>query len=296
MTQQTIFGLSAALVTPFDAAGAVDIPRATAHARRCLEGGCDGVTLFGTTGEGYGLTLAERRALSAAFASDLPAGARITAGVMSPAIGTAAEQGRTALEDGATSLLMAPPFFMKSMSDEGLYDWFARVFDGIGAGLKGVILYHIPGQTAVPLSVELIARLRQSFGPAIAGIKDSSGDAASTAAFLAAHGDIAVLVGDERQLPAAMKKGAQGSICGFANIAPDLMRALIHDGDPGAEVVQAVDLIVSLPVLPAVKALVARVSGDAAFETVRPPLVPLTAGQKAALIGGYDAIRKAMAA
>ncbi|MFN6985496.1 MAG: dihydrodipicolinate synthase family protein, partial [Rhizobium oryzihabitans] len=46
MTQK--FGLSAALTTPFKADGTVDIDAMIAHARRCLENGCDSVTLFGT--------------------------------------------------------------------------------------------------------------------------------------------------------------------------------------------------------------------------------------------------------
>ena len=49
MTQK--FGLSAALTTPFKTDGTVDIDAMIAHARRCLQNGCDSVTLFGTTGE-----------------------------------------------------------------------------------------------------------------------------------------------------------------------------------------------------------------------------------------------------
>lgn len=286
----SIFGLSAALVTPFTRDGAVDTARAVAHARVCLDGGCDGVTLFGTTGEGFSLTQAERRALSEAFAARLPQGTRITAGVMACAVEEAAEQGRLALEDGAEGLLLAPPFYAKNLDEAGLYDWFARVLERTGAELRGVILYHIPGQTAVPITPALVGRLRAAFGPAIAGIKDSSGDWATTEGFLAQHGDLAVLVGDERQLPRAMAAGAQGSICGFANIAPQLMRALIHDGDDGRQVVEAVKLIVSMPVMAAVKALVAHVSGDPAFETLRPPLSALPEADRRRLVEGYDAI------
>src|SRR5690606_29442700 len=106
----------------------------------------------------------------------LPAGARVTAGVMATAIEDAAEQARTAYADGASGLLVAPPFYMKNMPEDGVVEWFSRMFDRVGGALAGVILYHIPGQTAVPLSVELVARLRARFGTAITGIKDSSGD------------------------------------------------------------------------------------------------------------------------
>ncbi|PWW04477.1 4-hydroxy-tetrahydrodipicolinate synthase [Hoeflea marina] len=287
---KTIFGLSAALVTPYLPDGSVDLSRLASHAASVLKRGCNSVTLAGTTGEGYGLSLAERIAMHEALNSALPSGSRIQVGIMACAIDDAAEQSRVALDRGATGLLMAPPFYMKAMDDEGMYAWFNRVFERIGAGLKGVIMYHIPGQTASPLSPELITRLRAAWPGVITGIKDSSGDWATAQRFLAAHNDISVLVGDERQLPAAMAKGAEGSICGLANIAPELLAPVIHQGGDGRTVKDLVDLIVSYPVLPAVKVLVGHLSRDPGFDAVRPPLVELTPAQKSALIAAFDAI------
>ena len=58
-----IHGLWPALLMPVDATGALDTARALAHAKRMLAAGCDGVTLFGTTGEGPAFTVVERKAL-----------------------------------------------------------------------------------------------------------------------------------------------------------------------------------------------------------------------------------------
>lgn len=287
---KTIFGLSAALVTPYAADGSVDLPRLTSHAASVLKRGCDSVTLAGTTGEGYGLSLAERIAMQEALVEALPSGSRIQVGIMACAIYDAAEQSRVALDRGASGLLMAPPFYMKAMDDEGMYNWFCRVFERIGANLRGVIMYHIPGQTASPLSPELITRLRAAWPGVITGIKDSSGDWATAQRFLEAHSDISVLVGDERQLPAAMAKGAEGSICGLANIAPELLVPVIHGDGDGKIVKELVDLIVSYPVMPAVKVLVGHLARDKGFDAVRPPLVELSGAQKAALTAAFDAI------
>jgi 4-hydroxy-tetrahydrodipicolinate synthase len=176
------------------------------------------------------------------------------------------------------------------LDDDGLYAWFSDVIEGIGSDVRGVILYHIPGQTAVPLSVDLVGRLKRAFPGVIAGVKDSSGDRATAEAFLAAHGELAILVGDERQLAAAMRKGAEGSICGLANIAPALLRRVVHDGADDPLIVPLVDLIVSYPVLPAVKALVAHLHGDEAYVRMRAPLVDLQVGQRGALVAAYEAI------
>lgn len=50
-----LFDVSAAMLTPFDLSGTIDGARAAAHVQRVLASGADGVTLFGTTGEGASL-------------------------------------------------------------------------------------------------------------------------------------------------------------------------------------------------------------------------------------------------
>ena len=290
MKKQDIFGLSAALVTPFRADGAVDLPRMLRHARHVLAEGCDSITLFGTTGEGFSIGMRERAAMIGAVLGDGLDPARLYAGVSATTVADAVEQSRLALDFGARGLLLAPPFYFKDPDEEGLFAWFSQAIDGIGADARGIILYHIPGQTAVPLSVDLVGRLKRAFPGVIAGVKDSSGDKATAEAFLAAHGELAILVGDERQLAAAMRKGAQGSICGLANIAPGLLRDVIHGAADNPLIVPLVDLVVSYPVLPAIKALVAHIHGDEEYARMRAPLADLPASDSAALIGAYEAI------
>ena len=289
MANASKFGLHAALVTPFDAAGGIDLPRMARHARSVIDGGCDGVTLFGTTGEGFGLSVAERRDAMRAVAAALPEGVPIYAGVMSCGIASAAEAARAAYEDGASGLLLAPPFFLKGIDADGLFAWYAAVFDRVGAPLRNVILYHIPGQTAVPIPVDLVSRLRAARPGAVTGVKDSSGDPDTTRSFLAAHGDLQILVGDERQLPRAMANGAGGSICGVSNFLPGPLRDIIHGGSDGRRVIDLVDRIVARPIIPAIKALTAHVSGDPGFLRVRPPLSALTEEERAALVAEFDA-------
>ena len=60
MSSRNIFGLSCALATPFLPDDRIDYARMVRHARNCLSEGCSSVTVFGTTGEGSSLGLAER--------------------------------------------------------------------------------------------------------------------------------------------------------------------------------------------------------------------------------------------
>lgn len=282
------------MVTPFAADGTVDLPRLVSHAHWALANGTDSVTLFGTTGEGFSIGLRERAAMLGALAeSGLDFGTKLYAAVGASVAEDAAEQALLALRSGARGLLFTPPFYLKGLDDDGLYAWFCNCFKAIGPALRGVILYHIPGQTAVPLSVALVGRLREAFPEAIVGIKDSSGDWDTANAFLDAHGDLAILVGDERLLARAMARGAQGSICGLANIEPAMLRKVIHDGADDPRVKAAVDLLLGYPVLPAVKAMVAHRHGDPQYARTRPPLVDLAAAQAATLTQRFDAITAA---
>jgi 4-hydroxy-tetrahydrodipicolinate synthase len=290
MKKQDIFGLSAALITPFRADGSVDLPRLLRHARYVLDEGCDTITLFGTTGEGFSIGMRERAAMIGALLAGGIENGKLYAGVTATTTADAIEQSRLALDFGARGLLLAPPFYFKGPDDEGLFAWFSDVIDGIGADARGIILYHIPGQTAVPLSVALVDRLKRAFPGVVAGVKDSSGEGATAEAFLAAHGELAILVGDERQLAGAMRKGAQGSICGLANLAPGLLRDVIHGRNDNPLVTPLVDLVVSYPVMPAVKALVANIHGDNEYARMRAPLVGLPEKDRAALVNAYEAI------
>ena len=291
MLKKKIFGLSAALVTPFGEDGSVDLARLVSHARQVLSDGCDSVTLFGTTGEGYGISKAERAAMLDALAgAGIEPATSVYAGVSAVTIDDAVAQARLALDRGARGLLFAPPFFLKGVEDEGLFAWFSRVIERIGAAARGIILYHIPGQTAVPISVDLVTRLKTTFPGVIYGVKDSSGKWDDTRAFLAEHGELAILVGEERLLARAVRAGGEGSICGLANMAPGLLRPVIYEGKDSDKVGKLVDMITSLPVLPTVKALTSHMRKDAGFARMRPPASDLDPALAKKATAAFDAI------
>lgn len=285
------FGLSCAMTTPMTATGAVDLSRLTQHGRWVLDHGAETLTLFGTTGEGASLGLADRARMIEAMQASGVAGRQIHVGVASASLAEALEQGKMAAATGCSHLLLAPPFYFKAPSDEGLYAWFSRYIEGMGAKARPVILYHIPSVTAVGLSSSLIGRLKAAFPGVIAGIKDSSGNWETQAEYLKDHAaDLAVLVGDERQLARSIALGGQGSICGLSNFQPGLLKSIIHEGADLPLVTKLVNLVCSYPVLPAVKVLVGHVHKDAGYGTMLPPLEPLSDAQRLALTTAYDAL------
>lgn len=284
------FGLSAAMTLPVQTDGAIDLPRLLAHAGWCLANGCDSVTAFGTTGEGPSIGLADRYRITGALLGTGIPGRKIVGGLAATSLDEALAQARLALDAGCRALLLPPPYYFKGVSDDGLFAWFAAFFEKLGGAARDVILYNIPSVTEVPLSVALIGRLKAAFPGIVAGVKDSSGDWAYTEALLAAHGDLVILIGDERYLAQGVALGGQGSISGLANVCPDRLARLIDRAEPDEGISRLVELVLKYPVTPAVKALVAHRTGDAAWLNVRPPLVPISVSDAAAIGAGYDAI------
>jgi len=281
-------GLSAALPLPLRADMSVDLPRLAGHAGSCLGAGCRTVTLFGTTGEGVSLEPAVRARMLGALLGTGIAPERIVGGVAATSAGEAVAQGRMLAEAGVGALLLAPPFYFKDVGEAGLLAWFSEVIRGLGSEAPGAILYNIPSVTGVPLSPDLVGSLRTAFPGAVIGIKDSSGDMVTTRAFLEAHGDLSILVGDERLLAEGVRLGAEGSISGLANIIPGDIAAMIASGREMAHVTALVEAVLRNPVTPAVKALLAHRTGAAGWRRCRPPLEALAPAAAEALTAEFD--------
>jgi 4-hydroxy-tetrahydrodipicolinate synthase len=285
------FGLSCALALPFKPDGSIDFLRLDRHARRSLDAGCSSVTVFGTTGEGASLSTSEREEiLGALLAAGIPLREQVLGGVAAAAIGDGVEQARILIDRDCRGVLLAPPFYFKHVTDEGLYRWFSQVFEKIGKRARDVFLYHIPSVTEAPLSIELIGRLKAAFPQVVVGVKDSGGDWTYTERLLRAHHDLTILIGDERHLAAGIRLGAQGAISGLANLFPERLLKLIESKQDDPQVVELVNEILKFPVTPAVKALLAHRLNDPAWLNVRAPLTRISSQHANGLASAYDRI------
>ncbi|MDM9627997.1 dihydrodipicolinate synthase family protein [Rhizobium sp. S152] len=294
MTQK--FGLSVALATPFDDAGNIAIDAMVAQARRSLAAGCSSVTLFGTTGEGSSIGTQEReRVLTALLASGISA-TSIVVGVLVDSAEDAAAQAGHALSKGVHNILLAPPSYFKNVSDDGLLKWFSAVFAILGDNARDIIVYNIPSVTMVPLTVSLIGRLRTAFPKVVVGVKDSSGDWPYTESLLKAHGDLIILVGDERHLAKGVRLGGQGAISGMANFVPDEVKLMAEEGRDDSRIEDFVAELLKYPVTAAVKVMVARLTGDEIWLAVRPPLVSISGEGQNQLALAFDSLFRSKAA
>ena len=281
------FGISTALLTPFHADGGLNLPLLSAHATHVLENGARGVTLFGTTGEGASIGMSERQsAISHMIESGISADV-ITLGLAACSVADTLEQVSQGTALGITQFLLLPPFYFNDLTEDGLFEWHAALFERAESSAR-FILYHIPQITQVPLSPDLILRLVARFPERVLAVKDSAGQWENTRALLET-GKVPVLVGDERLLHKAAAMGAAGSICGMANLFPERMRTIYETQAEDEALSSDVTLIVSMPVIPALKQAMVAQSGNADWGHLRPPLMPLSGGATAAFTARFAA-------
>ena len=287
------FGLSCALALPLRDHFNIDFVRLKTHARQCLEAGCSSVTVFGTTGEGASVSLAEReKILDALLDAGINLRHQVLGGVAAASVGDAVEQARVLIDRDCRGVLLAPPFYFKNVTDEGLYGWFSQVFETIGQRAPDIILYHIPSVTEVALSVSLISRLKGAFPNVVKGVKDSGSDWAYTENLLKTQDELLILIGNERHLAGGVRFGAQGAILGLANLCPEILLKLIETGEEDSRIVALVNEILKFPFTPAVKALLAHRQKDPAWLNVRPPLEALSEAEAARLAHAYRRNRR----
>jgi 4-hydroxy-tetrahydrodipicolinate synthase len=270
------------LITPFAEDLSVDLPRLIAVARRMLDDGADGLAPFGTTSEATSMSVEERiEALEALVAAGIDPGCLIP-GTGCAALPDTIRLTKHAVGLGVRGTLTLPPFFYKSLSEDGVFAAYARVIEAVGPGLR-LFLYHIPQMSGVPITVDLIGRLMSEFPGVVAGLKDSSGNWDNTAAIIAAFPQIETYSASEALLVRNVAAGGAGCISASANVNAHGIAALIRALGTADEAELLADasairsLCEKLPLIPGVKAIVARRMNDEGYARVRPPLV--AAGQ-----------------
>jgi 4-hydroxy-tetrahydrodipicolinate synthase len=297
---QPLHGVFAAALTPLQADGGLDLDGFERLLEFLSQRGCHGALLFGTTGEGPSFSPLERLAAlqrAAAWRQDHP-DFRLLAGTGTPSLAETAELTRAAFDLGMDGVVTLPPYYFRKVSDDGLFAWFAQVIRQSVPAQGAFFGYHFPNVSGVPLSIELLFRLKDAFPEQFAGIKDSSGDPQHALALGQRFGaDLVVLTGNDGLFSLALQQQASGCITAMANLySPDLRRLwdAFQAGDLATVALAQQRLADARAVMdryppfpPLLKALLARQYGFPRWP-VRPPLLdlsPQAAEQAAAELG-----------
>ena len=210
-------GSIVAIVTPF-ARGKVDHTALAGLVRWHLAEGTHGIVVNGTTGEAPTLAAEEQEATIRTVVRAAGGRLPVIAGVGTNDTAKTVAQAKRAAALGADGLLVVTPYYNRPVQ-EGC----ARHFELVARAVKKpVIVYHIPGRTAVTLTVETVERLMACTN--IVAIKEASGDLRFAMDLRTRIGArLAVLSGeDPLNLPLAAV-GSCGTISVVANVVPRQM-------------------------------------------------------------------------
>ena len=224
MTARQLAGVFAPIPTPFDSATGDIAPVHLRHnVVRLVEAGLDGIVVGGSTGEAALLDAEEQRRVIAWVRDALPDRSWLLAGTGAESTRQAVALTRAAGAEGADAVLVRPPsYFAALISAASLADYYRAVAD---ASSVPVLVYNIPKYTHLPVAAGLLQQLATH--PNIVGVKDSSGDAKTLAAYRDAAADWSVFVGSGSLLYAALELGCDGGILGVACFAPAACAALL---------------------------------------------------------------------
>jgi 4-hydroxy-tetrahydrodipicolinate synthase len=200
----------AATVTPCNRAGAFDPGAFAAILQWQKHCGADGVVVLGTSGEFPSFSVAERKTILEAALKNRN-GLNVIVNPGTSNIAETVDLARHAEANGADGLLVIPPFYFNNPPVEGLTRYYSMLFDAVQIPIN---LYHIPGTSEVPISLDLLRNLQHY--PHLAGIKDSSGSATGYADFIKAFPELNMRTGTGSNLETALDNG-MGAILAEGN-------------------------------------------------------------------------------
>jgi len=228
MANEALRGSIVPMITPFTASGEVDDGALRDLIDRAIEAGSHGISVTGTTGEPSALTLEEREHVMEVAKKTVDGRVPFVPGTGTNNLDETVRLTRAAEALGADAALVIVPYYSKP-SQEGLYRYFTAVAD---ATALPILIYNIPGRTAVNMAPSTMARLRRD-RPQIVGVKESNTDFEHVSKVLYECGrDFLVFSGIELLCYPMLAIGGAGHVSATANVLP-------------AEVARLYDLVVA---------------------------------------------------
>jgi 4-hydroxy-tetrahydrodipicolinate synthase len=212
-------GVIPPIATPLRESGDLDAAALKRLVERVVTGGVHGLFLLGTTGEFCSLSAETLRAVidegCAAAAERVP----VIVNVSGTALEESVKLARHAARAGAAAVAICPPFYYPITQDD-----LARYTNKFSQRVDlPVFLYNIPQNATFEFEVETVYRLAET--PNVIGLKNSNGNLDYLAAVYrvkAHHPTFSLLVGNEEIMMSAIDRGADGGVCGGANLFPRL--------------------------------------------------------------------------
>ena len=224
-----------AIVTPFDADGAVDYDRFRELVQHLIDHGSDGLVVAATTGESPTVTDDERLELIRVAVETLEDRGTVIAGTGTYSTAHSVHLTREAHELGADGFLVVTPYYNKPPQRA-----IVRHFEEIAARTdKPVVVYNIPGRVVINLEPETIAELAEI--PTVRAVKQANDDLDQARRILA-ETDLDLYAGDDNLIFPFLELGGIGGVCVHTHVAGPQVKQMIRSFRAGdAEAAKRID-------------------------------------------------------
>lgn len=211
-------GSMPALITPFDANGALDEKAFRALVEWQIAEGSHGLVPVGTTGESPTLSHDEHKRVVEICVEVANKRVPVIAGAGSNNTAEAIDFAKHAEQAGADGILVVTPYYNKP-NQRGLKVHFGAIAK---ATSLPIIIYNIPGRSIIDMSVNTMSELFDSYEN-IVGLKDATGDLSRPSRQRHTVGkDFVQLSGEDMTAIGFNAQGGTGCISVTANVAPRL--------------------------------------------------------------------------
>lgn len=209
-------GIMPPMLTPFTEDGRLDEESLRRETRYLLDAGVHGLTVCGSTGEGYALTPDEVGKVTAIVKDEAGTQIPVITGVIADSANIAVEIGMAAKNAGADGLMVTPVHYVFTPTDEGNIDYYRQI--AVAVGLP-IVIYNVIAWNVI--SVGLAVKLTEIEN--VRGIKQSGGDIHGLADMIRALGEkIPIMSAIDDMLLPSFVIGARGAIAAICTVAPEL--------------------------------------------------------------------------
>ncbi|MDX6477958.1 MAG: 4-hydroxy-tetrahydrodipicolinate synthase, partial [Gaiellaceae bacterium] len=209
-----------AIVTPFDADGAVDYDAFRALARHLAENGSDGFVVAGTTGEAPTLSDDERIELFRVAVDEVGDRATVVAGVGTYSTAHSVHLTEAARETGVDGLLVVTPYYNKP-PPRGIVEHFKAI---AAASDLPIVVYNIPARVVLNLESETIAQLAQI--PTVRAVKQANPDLEQAERIVGMELDL--YAGDDDLVLPFVRLGGVGGVCVHTHVVGPQVKEMIR--------------------------------------------------------------------
>jgi 4-hydroxy-tetrahydrodipicolinate synthase len=214
-----------AVVTPFDARGAIDLTRFREVCAFVVDNGSDGVVVAGTTGEAPTLSDEERLTLFAAAVEELEGRASVVAGTGTYSTAHSVHLTEKAHELGVDAFLVVAPYYNKPPA-RGIVQHFKAIAQ---ASDKSIVVYNIPSRVVINIESETIAELAEI--PNVAAVKQANDDLEQAKRIVELGLDL--YAGDDNLIQPFLELGGTGGICVHTHVVGPRVKEQVRRGRAG---------------------------------------------------------------